>query len=426
MTGRRIPETYRNQDWPRKVARQVNEIQSRIDSGEFDGGGGGGGDEPRVVTTLTRASDVTGVNATAGPNISWDQVDTDPLGFYDPAEPTRLTIPAGVEKVRLSARINITGIGTADITAQIRKNGTINYVGSGIDGSQSGYSNIFPSVVTGIVDVVEGDYFEHKVFLADSNVDFEQAGSYFLIEVIQGTGDGSGGGGDGGGGGTQDVNDLISGDGGNSLIVGGDGKLYVPPIIPDSASVQLSWIYLGVSGESNPNPNSFRMNNANPADVTQIYVSEVAYPNRNIANIIEIMRVGDVVYLQQRNDETRYILATLLSLPTENTGFFTLDVEVQDSDQAFQINQFNDFVIYHGGGEPPGPGPGPDGDLKDPVFTYDGDFLTRIDYDDGSFKTFAYVGGNLDELVFEPNGGTTITKNFFYDAQGRLSNIVET
>jgi len=265
VTGRRIPETYRNQDWPRKVAKQVNEIQSRIDSGEFDGGGGG----------------------------------------------------------------------------------------------------------------------------------------------------------------TQNVNDLISGDNGNSLIVGGDGKLYVPPIIPDSASVQLSWIYIGVSGESNPNPNSFRMNNANPADITQLYVSEVAYPNRNIANIIEIMRVGDVVYLQQRNDETRYILATLLSLPTENTGFFTLDVEVQDSDQAFQINQFTDFVIYHGGGGDT-PTPGPDGDLKDPVFTYDGDFLTRIDYDDGSFKTFAYVSGNLDELVFEPNGGTTITKNFFYDAQGRLSNIVET
>lgn len=264
MTGRRIPETYRNQDWPRKVAKQVNEIQTRIDSGEFDGGGG-----------------------------------------------------------------------------------------------------------------------------------------------------------------TQNVNDLISGDNGNSLIVGGDGKLYVPPIIPDSASVQLSWIYIGVSGESNPNPNSFRMNNANPADVTQLYVSEIAYPNRNIANIIEIMSAGDVLYLQQRNDETRYILATLLSLPTENTGFFTLDVEVQDSDQAFQINQFTDFVIYHGGGGDT-PTPGPDGGLKDPVFTYDGDFLTRIDYDDGSFKTFAYVGGNLDELVFEPNGGTTVIKNFFYDAQGRLSNIVET
>ena len=36
-----IPETYRNQDWPRKVARVVNTIASKIDSGEIGGGGNG-------------------------------------------------------------------------------------------------------------------------------------------------------------------------------------------------------------------------------------------------------------------------------------------------------------------------------------------------------------------------------------------------
>lgn len=35
-----IPETYRNDDWPRKVARTVNDISRRIDSGEFTGGFG--------------------------------------------------------------------------------------------------------------------------------------------------------------------------------------------------------------------------------------------------------------------------------------------------------------------------------------------------------------------------------------------------
>ena len=37
-----IPETYRTEDWPRKVAQTVNGITRRIDSGEFSGGSGQG------------------------------------------------------------------------------------------------------------------------------------------------------------------------------------------------------------------------------------------------------------------------------------------------------------------------------------------------------------------------------------------------
>ena len=41
MIGRRVPETYRNQDWPRKVAQLVNTIASKIDNGEVGGGNNG-------------------------------------------------------------------------------------------------------------------------------------------------------------------------------------------------------------------------------------------------------------------------------------------------------------------------------------------------------------------------------------------------
>ena len=89
---------------------------------------------------------------------------------------------------------------------------------------------------------------------------------------------------------------------------------------------------------------------------------------------------------------------------------FTGEVDVTDDGSGVAT------INVTGGGET----------LTDPTFTYTGDNLTRIDYDDGSYKTFAYVDGRLDELVFVPNGGTTVTKNFSYDAQGRLTSIVET
>ena len=50
----RIPETYTNQDWPRKVALTVNQIIANLGSGgglslELDGGSASGSDGSIVV-----------------------------------------------------------------------------------------------------------------------------------------------------------------------------------------------------------------------------------------------------------------------------------------------------------------------------------------------------------------------------------------
>jgi hypothetical protein len=50
-----------------------------------------------------------------------------------------------------------------------------------------------------------------------------------------------------------------------------------------------------------------------------------------------------------------------------------------------------------------------------PSFTYDGDgVLTRIDYDDGSYKEFTYVADVLTQIDFIIFGGDTIRKTFNY------------
>jgi len=65
-------------------------------------------------------------------------------------------------------------------------------------------------------------------------------------------------------------------------------------------------------------------------------------------------------------------------------------------------------------------------DLKNPVFTYTGDFLTGILYDDGSAKVLSYLaGGQLDTITFTSND-VTVLKQFNYDNQDRLISINET
>lgn len=50
-----------------------------------------------------------------------------------------------------------------------------------------------------------------------------------------------------------------------------------------------------------------------------------------------------------------------------------------------------------------------------PQFTYDGSgTLTRIDYDDGSYKEFTYADGKLTQIDFIIFGGDTIRKTFNY------------
>jgi hypothetical protein len=219
-------------------------------------------------------------------------------------------------------------------------------------------------------------------------------------------------------------NVVISNDEDNQLREGSDGGLFVPPGIPDSASVDLQWIYLGVSGNLDPNPNYFRMNSADPSLITELYLSTVAYPNRAVENILGILNDGDRVYLQQNNSQNSFVNANILGEPVNNGSYYTIPVEVYNSSQDFDINQFCDLIIYHasggGGNAPSQPG------LKNPSFTYDGDELTQVDYDNGAFKTLQYgSNGALAFLAFD-NNGIIKNKEFIYNPNGTLNNIIDT
>lgn len=94
--------------------------------------------------------------------IAWNTAVEDSMAGFNVGSPTRITIPAGVSKVRLSASAMFQPNATGLRRAWINKNGAA-FVGMGHHSDQAmldaAASQILP-VISAVVDVVPGDYFE--------------------------------------------------------------------------------------------------------------------------------------------------------------------------------------------------------------------------------------------------------------------------
>ena len=63
--------------------------------------------------------------------------------------------------------------------------------------------------------------------------------------------------------------------------------------------------------------------------------------------------------------------------------------------------------------------------LKNGIFTYNGDNLEAITYDNGDKKSFLYNSDNALEFIILNQGGSASSKQFVYDANGRLIQIID-
>ena len=97
-------------------------------------------------------------------------------------------------------------------------------------------------------------------------------------------------------------------------------------------SAQFVWKFDSSTAASNPGSGSFRYNNSNPALVTALYFNEESENGGDLSTILNSMQVGDKFYIQQSDDGTRYGLFTISGAPTDNTGWHTFPVTVDDSD----------------------------------------------------------------------------------------------
>jgi hypothetical protein len=139
---------------------------------------------------VTKTADQTAVNLTTATEITWNSEVYDSDNFHDNAtNNTRLTVPAGVSRVRVGFNLALANHGAGGtLIARIAKSGAVDWDGMGGQTNAdiiSDLNNV--SGMTGPVDVVEGDYFELRAQITsatDTSVDIDASRSTFWIEVI--------------------------------------------------------------------------------------------------------------------------------------------------------------------------------------------------------------------------------------------------
>lgn len=202
------------------VKMLVSSVSATL-SGIISGGGSGGG-SPSFVGARRPVPLANPSNSGAWVQFSLGTatLDTDSFSGTD-----NFVIPAGVSRVRLRAFIRSVSSDTASNQWAFYKNGlAISPTDGGVLGEidSGAYDNGGMSIISGVLDVVEGDTFDLRGFFNSTSNDYQ---GWIEIEVVEGTLLGSGGGSGGGGGGASAFLDLTdspaayTGQGGKAVAV---------------------------------------------------------------------------------------------------------------------------------------------------------------------------------------------------------------
>lgn len=143
-------------------------------------------ERPHIGARATKSGDQTGLAASIFNAFTWDQEDYDTgyqgNPFHDNAtNNSRMTVPANVTRVRLHALIGVSGA-TATIDVRLRKNGA-NMTPDHNERAPSGQQRFHMD--SGVVDVVEGDYFEVVEFHNSGTVTVRANDSLFEMEIVE-------------------------------------------------------------------------------------------------------------------------------------------------------------------------------------------------------------------------------------------------
>lgn len=144
------------------------------------------GRPPFKGAMVTRTTNQTGLSGTSV--VTWQEVQYDTGAMWDVGTPTRLTVPAGVSKVRIGATLQFANVTTEiGIVSRISKNGVADWKGRAGQNNDNQFNDPAISYATGVIEVVAGDYFEVVVSSPDTNYDLDASSSCFWMEVVEDT-----------------------------------------------------------------------------------------------------------------------------------------------------------------------------------------------------------------------------------------------
>jgi len=147
----------------------------------------GGGSGTYRGCVANKSATQTGLNLTTSAAISWDaeQIDTDSI-HDNTTNPTRLTVPSGVTKVRLFTCIWLANVAASNgVFLSLRKNGSAGAVGCSNNAVAAPFTNPAITAASALLQVTAGDYFEVFIqMVSDTSVDIQAGSSFFEMQII--------------------------------------------------------------------------------------------------------------------------------------------------------------------------------------------------------------------------------------------------
>lgn len=98
------------------------------------------------------------------------------------------------------------------------------------------------------------------------------------------------------------------------------------------------WKFSTTTTMADPGSGIFRVNNATPASVTSVAISDISFRGGDLSPILGLLASGDVIYMAQTSDGSRFIKLNITGV-TDNGTWFQIDGTVGNSGTLFGNNQ---------------------------------------------------------------------------------------
>lgn len=158
------------------------------------------------------------------------------------------------------------------------------------------------------------------------------------------------------------------------------------------------------TASSDPASGKVRFNDTTYAAVTEIYVSQTTDGGTDAENVLAAIRVGDIIYVQDKDDATKWLRALVSTLPTDNGAWWTIPITAETYSAGAMISNNAKLLLIAIFSKASSDVP------LDTTLSYIGDKLDVVTTSAGT-KTMVYTGDQLTSII-----GTGIypSKNFTY------------
>jgi len=126
-------------------------------------------------------------------------------------------------------------------------------------------------------------------------------------------------------------------------------KRFVTNYVSNNITITAEWEFSNSTTEGDPGNKKFRMNNATQANSTFLYINDTDKQNVDMGRLIDKLKSGDLIYIQEKKDSTRAILFEVSGDSEDQTGWWKVPVTAGEAALDIENKEDCAFILYFSG-----------------------------------------------------------------------------